>query len=156
MASDQLQSVDGLPKTSRASGLLEGLLRHYPNVNFRKLNELAIIGAGSEGERLATLCHEHGIKLVALADDNPLKRGKEIAGQIVAPVSELLGLRRTTPVVVASHRVLNATRRVRELGFETVIHLGCCKLLHRTFSGRICSMMDYWTTSRQITIDTGT
>ena len=104
-------------------------MRHYPNVNFRKLNELAIIGAGSEGERLATLCHEHGIKLVALADDNPLKRGKEIAGQIVAPVSELLRLRRTTPVVVASHRVLNATRRVRELGFETVIPFGLLQVI---------------------------
>ncbi len=59
--------------------------------------------------------------MVAIADDHPSKHGKQIDGHIVEPVEALRRLDRATPIVIASHRVLGATERLRGLGHASVL-----------------------------------
>jgi FkbM family methyltransferase len=109
--------------------LRAGLQRHYPAFDFGHPNSVAIVGAAGEGERLASLCARLGIDVVALADDNPVKIGKTIAGRIVEPAAALERLDRATPVVIASHRLLGAIERLRARGFATVLPFAALQVM---------------------------
>lgn len=91
-----------------------------------RLDEIAVLGAAGEGERLVRTCVERRIRVRLLADGNPARIGGEVAGLKVAPFEALLDLPRSCPVVIASHRLLGATRRLREVGFS---HVGSCAVL---------------------------
>jgi FkbM family methyltransferase len=114
-------ALDRLAQAGQAADLRADLLRHYPGLDIHRLGGLAVVGAAVEGARLLTLCRDHGVEVVALADDHPSKIGKDIAGHVVQPVDALERLDRATPVVIASHRLLGATERLRALGFPTVL-----------------------------------
>lgn len=136
MTSDRLQqfssdcaALDRLTAVEQASDLRAGLRRHYSALDLSHLDEIAVVGAASEGARLAALCRAHGITLVALADQQPSKIGKEVAGHIVHPIDSLERLDRTTPIVIASHRVLGATERLRGLGFKTVLPFAALQVI---------------------------
>lgn len=94
--------------------LREGHLAFAPE----RLRRLAILGAADEGERLARLCQERGITIAAIADENPARQGRTLAGVAVRGMDALEALTRDTPVIIASHRTLLATRRLRQLGFR--------------------------------------
>jgi FkbM family methyltransferase len=81
---------------------------------------LAIVGAADEGARLSGLCRAQGVAVAALVDDNPARRGTIVEGCRVEAFDSLLALDRAVPVVVASHRLLGAVRRLRVAGFATV------------------------------------
>jgi len=78
---------------------------------------IAIVGAAEEGRRLAAICRGLGISVAAITDDDPARRGMSVDGIAVAPFDALLALGRGVPVVVASHRLLGAVRRLRKAGF---------------------------------------
>jgi FkbM family methyltransferase len=120
---------DRLAGASSASDLRADLLKHYPGLNIRDGSGIAVVGAAGEGARLATRCREQGIKVMALADDHPSKIGAEIAGYAVVPVAALDGLDRETPIVIASHRVLGATERLRTRGFKTVLPFAALQIM---------------------------
>ena len=114
-------ALDRLAEAGRAADLHTDLLRHYPGLDMHRLDGIAVVGAAVEGARLVSLCRDHGVEVVALADDHPSKIGTEIVGHVVQPVGVLERLARATPVVIASHRLLGATERLRALGFSTVL-----------------------------------
>jgi FkbM family methyltransferase len=93
------------------------------------LPAIAIVGAAPEGQRLARICAARGIKIAAIADDDSDKAGSVIAGAAVRPVQELKDLPKSTPVVIASHRVLRVTEVLRSLGFETVVPFAMLQVL---------------------------
>jgi FkbM family methyltransferase len=96
------------------------LLARNPKFGPATLHEIAIIGAADEGNRLAALCAAHGIRVAAIADDDPAKVGTSVLDHRVVPTSALAGLDRATPMVIASHRVLGAVERLLSLGFSAV------------------------------------
>ncbi len=107
-----------------SSGDLDALheaMRAYSGLDIAKLRSLAIVGAAPEGRRLADICKARGIAIAAIVDDDPDKKGLAVADIRVAPVQTLANVQKSTPIVVASHRLLSVTRRVRELGFATVV-----------------------------------
>ncbi|HWG06269.1 MAG TPA: hypothetical protein VG271_14755, partial [Beijerinckiaceae bacterium] len=107
-----------------ASGGVPGLrsaMQAHGGLDPANLRSLVIVGAAVEGQRLARICKAHGIGIEAVVDDDPRKSGSDIAGLSVAPVETLTGLPKSTPIVIASHRVLHIIRRLRGLGFETVV-----------------------------------
>jgi len=127
MTSESLQRLNGncialdrLAAARHVSDLRAGVFRNYPNLDIHRLGGIVVVGAAAEGVRLVTLCRSHGIEVLVLADDHPAKIGQKIAGHVVQPVSALEQLDRATPVVIASHRLLGATERLRALGFNTV------------------------------------
>ena len=122
-------AFDRLSQVRGVSDLRANLQQHYPAFDIRRLAEVAIVGAAGEGVRLAKLCGDQAVKILALVDDDPSKIGKEMAGHPVRPVSGLEQLDRGTPVVVASHRVLRATERLRALGFRTVLPFAALQLM---------------------------
>jgi FkbM family methyltransferase len=122
-------AFDRLAAARQASDLRADLLRHYPGLDMRRLDGIGIVGAAGEGARLATLCREHGIAVFALVDDHAAKIGQAIASHTVQPVGSLQQLDRTTPIMIASHRVLGATERLRALGFQTVLPFAALQVL---------------------------
>jgi FkbM family methyltransferase len=93
------------------------------------LRSLAIVGAAPEGRRLAQICAAQGIRIEAIVDDDPAKKGLAVAGLHVAPVQTLAELPKSVPVVIASHRVLRVTQRLRDLGFTTVVPFAMLQIL---------------------------
>lgn len=110
-----------LLQAGHASDLRGHLRQHYPAFDVDRISAIAILGAAGEGGRLADLCRAQGIGIAAVADDHPAKTGTDIAGQKVRPVTGLQEIDRSIPVVIASHRVLGATQRLRSFGFGTVL-----------------------------------
>ena len=101
-----------------ASALRDTLAARHPA--FVAPRRLAIVGGADEGKRLAALCRANGIEIAALADDNPAFAGHEISGVRVTKFADLAALDRDTPIVIASHRTLKATLRLRDMGFRDV------------------------------------
>ncbi len=114
-------ALQRLLQAGDASDLRSHLRHHYPALDVERISAIAILGAAGEGVRLAGLCRALGIGVAAVADDHPAKIGTEIAEQKVRPVAGLQEIDRSIPVVIASHRVLGATQRLRSFGFATVL-----------------------------------
>ena len=110
-------------------GLQHAMRAHNGGLDAETLQACAIVGAASEGQRLARICAERGIKIETIVDDDPAKAGLRVAGWRVAPVQSLLELPKTVPVVIASHRVLHITRRLRDLGFKTLVPFAMLQVL---------------------------
>jgi FkbM family methyltransferase len=91
------------------------------SLSVENLRSIAIVGSAGEGQRLARICASNKIKIDAIVDDDRSKVGLAIEGLLVEPTSALASLPKTTPVVIASHRVLNTSKRLRDQGFRTVI-----------------------------------
>ncbi len=122
-ALDRMAAVNGV------ADLRSGLERHYPGFDIREPGPIAVVGAAGEGARLVALCAQHGIPLAALADDNPSKIGTQVSGHTIERVAALSRLDRSTPVVIASHRLLGATERLRAMGFSTVLPLAALQTM---------------------------
>lgn len=123
------RGLAGLAKAGALSALRQAIRAHYGALDVDNLRSLAIVGAAVEGARLAVLCRDRGIQVVALADDHPAKVGTRIAGHAVEPTAGLERLDRATPIVIASHRVLGATERLRALGFTTVLPFAALQVM---------------------------
>ena len=102
------------------------LAARYPAFTVDHLRELAIVGAADEGRRLLALCAERGIVVRGIVDDDPTKQAMRLDSYRVSPTSSLDALDRSTPIVVASHRVLRPVERLRGMGF---IHVAPSALL---------------------------
>ena len=117
-----LDAVGGLPH-------LRDEMRARSGLDVANLKELAIVGAAPEGQRLSRICRARGIKIAAIVDDDLSKRESIVVGMPVAPVQALAGLQKSTPVIIASHRLLGVARRVRDLGFITVAPFAMLQVL---------------------------
>jgi FkbM family methyltransferase len=104
-----------------AQGLRRAMQARTGGLDAANLQSLAIVGAGPEGNRLARLCATRNIRIDAIVDDDSAKNGIAVGRRRVAPVESLTELPKSTVIVVASHRVLGVTRRLRDLGFKTVV-----------------------------------
>jgi FkbM family methyltransferase len=125
----ELRWLAGLDGSSDVRDLRSAMQAHHMRLDAANLRSIAIVGAAVEGQRLAHICKAHNITIDAIVDDNPRKSGSAIAGVSVAPVETLTALPKSTPIVVASHRVLQITRRLRDLGFETVVPFALLQVL---------------------------
>jgi FkbM family methyltransferase len=105
------------------------LLRHHPAFDPEGLREVAILGAAVEGQRLAALCQATGIKIAAISDDDPAKIGTSLLDHPVVATRELATLDGATPIVIASHRVLDAAERLSRLGFAAVAPFAVLQVL---------------------------
>ncbi|CAK0751922.1 FkbM family methyltransferase [uncultured Gammaproteobacteria bacterium] len=114
------------------NGLRNALAVMHPAFN-QLPARIAIVGTAGEGLRLARLCRTHGIEIAAIADDNPDRQGEVVEGLKVVAVPALEALDKATPIVIASHRVLKATDRLKGLGF---VHVAPFALL-QVLNGRI-------------------
>jgi len=115
---------DWLAQLHSASALddLTGNLRaYYAGLNARNLGAIAIVGAAGEGQRLSNICVKQGVKVLAHVDNDPSKIGTRILDNTVDSDSALAHFDHTIPIVIASHRVLAATERLRAIGFKTVL-----------------------------------
>ena len=112
-----------------AQGLRSEMQARTGGVDVANLQSLVIVGAGPEGQRLALLCAARNIGIGAIVDDDPAKRGMIVGGRRVAPVESLAELPKSTVVIIASHRVLRVTRRLRDLGFKTVVPFAMLQVL---------------------------
>lgn len=121
--------LDDPAGASTAEALRQRLRAYYARLEADHLDAIAIVGAAGEGVRLSELCRRHGIEIAAIADDNSAKSGTRVHGDIVESVSALQRLDRTIPVIVASHRVLGVTERLRSFGFTTVLPFAALQLM---------------------------
>ena len=104
-------------------------MQSHGGLDVKNLRSVAIVGAAPEGQRLARICAARGIKIDAIVDDDPAKKDLIVAGLRVAPIQTLTELPKSTPVVIASHRVLRATQRLRDLGFNYVVPFALLQVL---------------------------
>jgi FkbM family methyltransferase len=123
--------VRGLADLAAAGGVpgLRQALQAYGGLDAANLQEIAIVGAAPEGQRLARICAAWRIKIAAIVDDDPGKAGSVVSGLPVALVRTLTELPKSTPVVIASHRVLRVTEALRGLGFTTVVPFAMLQVL---------------------------
>ena len=118
-----------LERANGTSDLRDAMRLQDGGLDPARLHSLAIVGAAGEGRRLADICQAQGIRIDAVVDDDPGKLGSRVAGLPVAPVQTLTVLAKSTPIVIASHRLQHATRRLRELGFKTVVPFAMLQVL---------------------------
>jgi FkbM family methyltransferase len=153
MSLERLQTDRSAPsRLAGAAGVFDlhaDLLRHYPGLDVRDLHAIGVVGAAVEGARLTTLCSDLGIQVAVLADDHPAKVGSQIAGHTVEPLAALTRLDRMTPIVIASHRVLAATERLRGLSFNTVLPFAALQIMapdlfppHMFYDGMLDDLWD--------------
>jgi FkbM family methyltransferase len=110
-----------LANARSAEDLIAYVKTHNSGFDPYSLGTIAIVGAGPEGKRLAEICGRRGQKIAALVDDDPEKVETSIGGIAVEPTKRLQDLKRATPIIIASHRVLEPIERLRALGFSTVL-----------------------------------
>ena len=110
-------------------GSLRDAMQSRSALDIANLRSLAIVGAAPEGRRLARICAAEGIRIDAIVDDDPAKKGLAVGDLPVAPVQTLAELPKSTPIVIASHRVLRVTQRLRDLGFTTVVPFAMLQVL---------------------------
>jgi FkbM family methyltransferase len=129
--------------------LMAGIRRHHHGFDAVGISALAIVGAGPEGRRLCEICEARGITIAALADDDPGKLGMVLAGAKVEPSARLVELDRAMPIIIASHRVLAATQRLRALGFSMVLPFAALQMLapgvfppHMFYDGWLQDLLD--------------
>ena len=123
--SSWLSDVDSLGSAQA----LRNAMHARSGVDVANLQSLAIVGAGPEGQRLARLCAARNIRIDAIVDDDPVKRGMIVGGRQVAPVEFLTALPKSTAIIIASHRVLRVTQRLRAHGFKTVVPFAMLQVL---------------------------
>jgi FkbM family methyltransferase len=119
----------GLVAANGLDGLRNAMQAHTAALDVGNLRSLAIVGAAPEGRRLAKICRTRGIAIDAIVDDDPAKTGSLVEGVAIATVQTLANLPRSTPIVIASHRVLRATERLRGLGFTTIVPFAMLQVL---------------------------
>jgi FkbM family methyltransferase len=119
--------LDRLQDARSVQSMLEGLRQRHPA--FVGPRRIAILGAAAEGRRLVGLCRKAGLEAVALVDDDPALRGAVIDGVAVTQTEALDRLDRAIPVIIASHRTLKATERLKGLGFMHVAPFALLQLL---------------------------
>lgn len=107
--------------------MIEGLRQRH--AAFVAPRSIAILGAADEGRRLVGLCRAAGLQIKALVDDNPALRGATFDGIAVSPTQALGTLDRSVPVVIASHRTLKATERLKAMGFAHIAPFALLQLL---------------------------
>jgi FkbM family methyltransferase len=117
-----------LAAASGAAGLRDAM-RAHSDLDAANLQSLAIVGAAPEGRRLARICKARGIRIDAIVDDDPAKAKLAVENTRVAPVQTLTELPKSTPIIIASHRVLRVTQRLRNLGFRTVVPFAMLQVL---------------------------
>ncbi len=101
----------------------------HGDLDVGNLRSIAIMGSAVEGQRLARICTSKKIEIDAIVDDDPKKAGSVVAGRTVEPTQSLTQLSKSTPIVIASHRVLGVAQRLQDLGFETVIPFAMLQVL---------------------------
>jgi FkbM family methyltransferase len=121
--------MEHLARASSSEALIEALAERYPALQHGRLRRLAILGAAEEGARLAALCKQLDIDIVLIADDNPERQGQMLEGVSVVPTAGLEECDRRLPVIIASHRVLGATRRLKAMGFDIVAPFATLQIL---------------------------
>ncbi len=124
-----LGNIDTIIKAGSADELRAALRSRYPNFDIGGLDRLIIIGAADEGVRLAGLCRQRGIRIVAICDDNPEKQGTAIEDVAVSRVDSLSGEDTDIPVVIASHRVLGAAKKLAGMGFRNIAPFALLQVL---------------------------
>ncbi len=110
-------------------GLRNAMQNQHSALDVWHLSSMAIVGAASEGQRLARICQEQKIAIEAIVDDSPVRRGSAVVGITVEAVDALARMPKSTPIVIASHRVLRVTERLRNLGFDTVVPFAMLQVL---------------------------
>jgi FkbM family methyltransferase len=154
LASSEVSRWIGNDRVSSLEDMRETMRAYHTTLDVKNLRSLAIVGAAGEGQRLAHICQSQGIKIDAIVDDDPAKRELVIAGLQVTPIQTLAALPKSTPIVIASHRVLRVTQRLRELGFKHVVPFAMLQVLageifppHMFYNGLLD---DLWTSRSEI------
>jgi FkbM family methyltransferase len=116
--------MDVIATATSVDRLRSDLAGRYPEFGRDRLKELVLIGAAAEGERMCGLASALGLRVLAVVDENPAKAGLIMPGgiKVVSTIPE--GVDPQTPIIIASHRVLDATVRLRREGRAHVLGSG--------------------------------
>ncbi len=129
MKNIELPWVRRLADAPSQADLRRFLLSRWPM--FDGLPErIAIVGAADEGARLASLCDLHGVEVAAIVDDDPARQRGSVGAHQVQPGAALDTLDRAIPLIIASHRTVNASRSLKARGFSNVAPFAVLQLLH--------------------------
>jgi FkbM family methyltransferase len=118
-----------LAEAISVQALVQRLADRYGALKNGVPQELAILGAAGEGIRLAALCHQQGVRVAMIVDDNPARHGEIVEGSAVVPSTALDGCDKRLPIVIASHRLLGGVTRLQDAGFESVIPFAVLQIL---------------------------
>jgi len=116
--------MDTVATARSAEQLRSDLAGRYPEFAESRLKELVVLGAAAEGERMCRLASAHRLSVLAVIDDDPAKAGTVMPGGVKVAPSLPAGIDPKTPIVIASHRVLDATLRMRRDGRPHVLGAG--------------------------------
>src|SRR5262249_12579427 len=112
-----------------AAQLRSDLLNRYPVFAPGTLKEMVLIGAAAEGERMCRIASDRGVRILAVIDDDPSKRGRSMPGGAKVLAALPCEIDGETPIVIASHRVVNATLRMERKGCRNVVGAGVLQTL---------------------------
>ncbi len=121
--------IDYLKRSSSLVQLQEKLESHHPLINVNSLKKINIVGIAEEGQRLLNICDCLGIEVENLCDDNPSILGTQIGHHRMRSSDCLNDGDKEIPVVIASHRVLELTHRLRARGYKSVVPFALLQVL---------------------------
>lgn len=130
--SDKMQvqtSLEIIDNAKSADELRQTMHERNKAFDIAELERVVIVGAAEEGERFAAFCQEREIQVVSFCDDNPEKKGNIFHGCPITSVDALQEIDKEIPVIIASHRVLKAQQRIKDMGFTNIAPLAMIEVL---------------------------
>lgn len=129
-ATNQYHYIDLLKTCNDTSKLKRNLLVQYPQFELGNLQRLVIYGAASEGQRLALLCQQLGIEVIALIDDNPSLQGQAAGDTSIVSSQVLDAQAKDIPIIIATHRMLEPMQRLARMGFKNIAPFALLQALY--------------------------
>src|SRR5262249_48325847 len=121
--------IDVATSGRSAARLRTDLIERYPVFASGALKEMVLIGAAAEGERMCRIASDRGVRVLAVIDDDPGKRGRLMPGGTTVLPALPREIDGETPVVIASHRVVDATLRMQRNGCRNALAAGVLQTL---------------------------
>lgn len=112
-----------IKNTKSVDELRRAIIDKHPAFSLESLKKIIILGASDEGRRFAAYCKNADIEIVSIIDDNPDLVMQRIEGTEIKTFMSLDGESKDIPVIIASHRVLGAYNRLKDMGFNNVAPL---------------------------------
>lgn len=93
----------------------------YDHLELGNLRQCYIYGAGQDARGFIERCHQLGVDVLGVFDDDPQKQGKEFVGYLVRPTEGMRDPGASSPLIITTHRVVLAAKKLCDLGVTSYV-----------------------------------
>jgi FkbM family methyltransferase len=102
----------------------------YAHVGLNDLRQCYIYGAGQDASDFIERCHQVGVKVLGVFDDDPKKQGLSLGGYPIQATEALRDPGPGAPLIITTHRVALAAKNLCKLGISSFVPAWALQILH--------------------------